>query len=401
MSTARHLLVPSVAAARHRQHDYRAGRRSERQDAGERASRASARPATRSTAVRPNSRRRCRRTLRSTDQATLSASTRAPSSAPSPRPWITNFESQLPRRSRVLRRGFPLALHAGSARRLAPQAARLAHPYRAAEDRVRARHQPRRPRRAVHRPSPTARRCRPPDELWAWAHVHFNQSLAGASDGEHVSPDMGAVLAAGAGDHWPEPRPRLLAPRLPAPARRQHRLSRLRRADLRDRAASRHRPGPDARRRTPQIRPGDGLCRAARADLTPVYYRWYFRTGSEGDFEYLVTLLKPQPVDARVGTRDIDVLDPGLEHSRHCRSGLGGVLRLGGALQVPDAGSRSERPALRSAKATRTGTNPTPTLPDGARRVHQPARRLCGTDCGVRRYATSGFRPASPTIPIR
>ena len=33
----------------------------------------------------------------------------------------------------------------------------------------------------------------PADELWAWAHVHFNQSLA-ASPTELVSPDMGAVL---------------------------------------------------------------------------------------------------------------------------------------------------------------------------------------------------------------
>jgi hypothetical protein len=33
----------------------------------------------------------------------------------------------------------------------------------------------------------------PADELWAWAHVHFNQSVAGAPS-ELVSPDMGAVL---------------------------------------------------------------------------------------------------------------------------------------------------------------------------------------------------------------
>src|SRR5712691_4661350 len=33
----------------------------------------------------------------------------------------------------------------------------------------------------------------PANELWAWAHVHFNQSLSGGS-GEVVSPDMNAVL---------------------------------------------------------------------------------------------------------------------------------------------------------------------------------------------------------------
>jgi len=33
----------------------------------------------------------------------------------------------------------------------------------------------------------------PADQLWAWAHVHFNSSLSGGP-GEVVSPDMGAVL---------------------------------------------------------------------------------------------------------------------------------------------------------------------------------------------------------------
>ena len=39
--------------------------------------------------------------------------------------------------------------------------------------------------------------------------------------------------------------------------------------------------------------------------------RWHFRTGDRGDFRYLVSLLKPQPVDPTVGTRDFDVTDPG------------------------------------------------------------------------------------------
>jgi hypothetical protein len=33
----------------------------------------------------------------------------------------------------------------------------------------------------------------PADQLWAWAHVHFNQSLSGGAS-ELVSPDMSAVL---------------------------------------------------------------------------------------------------------------------------------------------------------------------------------------------------------------
>ena len=67
-------------------------------------------------------------------------------------------------------------------------------------------------------PSPT-RACFPPaDELWAWAHVHFNQSLAGDAS-ELVSPDMSAVLPRAAVDRGGQPRHGLLAPAVPAPAR--------------------------------------------------------------------------------------------------------------------------------------------------------------------------------------
>jgi len=42
----------------------------------------------------------------------------------------------------------------------------------------------------------------------------------------------------------------------------------------------------------------------------PVYYEWFFRTGTGGDFEYLVDLLEPRPVDDRVGIRDMDMQSP-------------------------------------------------------------------------------------------
>jgi hypothetical protein len=69
----------------------------------------------------------------------------------------------------------------------------------------------------------------------------------------------------------------------------------------------------------------------------PYYHRWSFTTGSTGDFEYLVRLLRPRVPDPRVGRRDVDVHRPpgpglpGIEEP----AALGGVLRLGGALQVP------------------------------------------------------------------
>ena len=58
-------------------------------------------------------------------------------------------------------------------------------------------------------------------------------------------------------------------------------------------------------------------------------------TAAKGDFEYLVRLLKPRPVDARVGRRDIDVSAPGCNLAGIDKPGLHGVLRLGGALQAP------------------------------------------------------------------
>ena len=69
----------------------------------------------------------------------------------------------------------------------------------------------------------------------------------------------------------------------------------------------------------------------------PYYHRWFFRTGILGDFEYLVRLLKAKPADQRVGRRDMDLQEPGWNLSGLDPDGtLGGILRLGGALRVPE-----------------------------------------------------------------
>ncbi|CAL1519323.1 hypothetical protein [Chitinophaga sp. MM2321] len=67
----------------------------------------------------------------------------------------------------------------------------------------------------------------------------------------------------------------------------------------------------------------------------PYYHRWYFRTGTVGDFEYLVRLLQPRPVDKKVGRKDMDVQYPGSNLHGIDLPELGGILKLGGALQVP------------------------------------------------------------------
>ena len=175
---------------------------------------------------------------------------------------------ELPRRGRLLRRGFPLALHAGSRRRLAPQAAALDHARRADGEGVRRGHEHRGPAAAVHHAPrherPAARR-----RALGLGARSLQPDRSPRTDQELVSPDMDAVLGRAADDPRAEPRRRLRAPPLPAAARRQHGVPRLRHPDLRDRAARRHRPGP--RRRAVRDRVGLGsLCRAPAGRRAPV-----------------------------------------------------------------------------------------------------------------------------------
>ncbi len=173
----------------------------------------------------------------------------------------------------------------------------------------------------------------PAADLWAWAHVHINESVA-ASATELVSPDMGAVL----------PRVRTIIAQNPDQA--YGRLVCPRRLNDNTGYHAFVIPTFETGRLAglgldPALAPfasasawGGG---GPEATSMPIYYRWYFRTGSKGDFEYLVSLLKPQPIDTRVGTRDIDVRQPGANIPGITDAKLGGVLRLGGALEVPDA----------------------------------------------------------------
>jgi hypothetical protein len=182
--------------------------------------------------------------------------------------------------------------------------------------------------------------------LWAWAHVHFNQGLAPNPSNELVSTDMSVVL--------PQVQSildrnadlaysRLLCPRFldtdteydafVIPAFESGRL-----------AALGHDPtkAPSALASAWASYPNQPEPLAF-----PYYYRWKFTTGDRGDFRYLVELLKPQPVDSTVGSRDVDVRDPGSNLPGIDKDELKGVLRLGGALQVPQADLSSDDEAAR------------------------------------------------------
>ncbi len=183
------------------------------------------------------------------------------------------------------------------------------------------------------------------EELWAWAHVHVNQPLGEPE--EIVSDDVGEVLArlqAILAQNSDAAYSRLLCPRQLEANTAYHAflVPTFETGRLAGNGES-----PEA---APYATASAWDSAQPQATELPFYYRWYFRTGSYGDFEYLVRQLQPQPVDARVGTRDMDVSEPGSNIPGISDAALGNVLRLGGALQVPEAdldeAARQERKAF-------------------------------------------------------
>lgn len=177
----------------------------------------------------------------------------------------------------------------------------------------------------------------PAEQLWAWAHVHINKDLI-KQDGVFVSTNMDATRARVENllhnnpDHAYS---RLICPRRLEPNVGYHaflipsfesgRLAGLGLDPATDNAAffaSLSSWADYANRPVPTQH--------------PYYHRWYFKTGTVGDFEYLVRLLKPRPADARLGRRDMDTQNPGSNIPGIAEANLKGVLRLGGALKVPD-----------------------------------------------------------------
>ncbi|MEV7037788.1 hypothetical protein [Amycolatopsis sp. NPDC051061] len=170
----------------------------------------------------------------------------------------------------------------------------------------------------------------PADQLGAWAHVHVNGSLADpvATDGTTAAL---AALAEVVRTNADNACSRLICPRhlqpgtayeaFLVPTFESGRLAGL---------------GLD-----PAVAPnalysswGPHYANRPAEGVLPYYHRWAFATGTAGDFEFLVRLLRPQAPDPRIGKRDLDVHgDPGLDLPPI--TDQGGVLPLRGALKVP------------------------------------------------------------------
>ncbi len=169
-------------------------------------------------------------------------------------------------------------------------------------------------------------------QLWAWAHVHVNSDLKSDSEGNPIGTVQSLDRLEQVLDTNPDAGySRLMCSRKLEPATDYHafliptfetgRLAGL---------------GLDIPTSV------DALANAWSGGQTrfPIFHTWYFRTGERGDFEYLVRLLEPRPVDERIGIRDMDVSEPG--------SGLSGinmgpdkprVIGMEGALRAPQTQS--------------------------------------------------------------
>ncbi len=143
----------------------------------------------------------------------------------------------------------------------------------------------------------------PPQETWAWAHVHVSRDARG-TDG---SPAQ--VLNAVRGiieQDTTQAICRLICPRKLKPKRTYNAF--VIPTFQTGRLAGLGQPVPDG---TNGFAPAWG----AGEDTFPVYYQWQFHTGEEGDFESLVRRLEPRQVDPNVGKRPMDVQTPAPEYN--------------------------------------------------------------------------------------
>ncbi len=166
----------------------------------------------------------------------------------------------------------------------------------------------------------------PAAELWAWAHVHVNGGLGV----DPVDTDaLAAALDATVRDDRDQAYSRLLCPRILKPNTGYHAFVMPTFESGRLVGLGKDPAG------APFATESAWTNYAGREDANryPYYHRWFFRTASVGDFEYLVRLLQPRTVKPEVGRRAMDVQAPGANLPGIPE--LSGILRLGGALRAP------------------------------------------------------------------
>ncbi|MEV6911463.1 hypothetical protein [Amycolatopsis sp. NPDC051071] len=171
----------------------------------------------------------------------------------------------------------------------------------------------------------------PPGELGAWAHVHVNGELDGRLAVDDPA-DMGTALGKLTRvlrDAPDSACSRVLCPRHLKPSTTYHAF--LVPAFEAGRLAGLGENVPaDLKATEPSWGAGTGQV------VLPYYHRWSFTTSTVGDFEFLVRLLKPYEAGDPVGRRPMDAHRRVYDLPPLTTPTLpDGVLKLGGALQLP------------------------------------------------------------------
>jgi hypothetical protein len=171
------------------------------------------------------------------------------------------------------------------------------------------------------------------ETLWGWAHVHVSRDIKDGpinddQDPTAISEAVRATLAANADEGCS----RLLSSRRLQPDQAYH-------AFLIPTFESGRLAGLGL---DPEKAPSAQHCawdldnhpdrQSLLPTLYPYYFRWEFKTGAAGDFEYLARQLKPRIVDSRVGVRDVDVQRPGMNIADIATPP---TLKFSGALRAP------------------------------------------------------------------
>ena len=316
-----------------------------------------------------------------------------------PRDWITNFEPNYLPQIEFYDEDFPWrytpAAPSGSGLRLRPWIALVV----LGEDEFEDGKNVARPAAALHRGQGRGRAARRRRAVGLGARPR--QPLAVGQRRRAGLDRHGRGRGAAAGRARREPRPRVLAHRLPAPARadtayhaflvpvfESGRLAGLGHATRTPRRTRRSRPGR---------LPGPG-----RRREPAIYHRWYFRTGARATSSSSCGCSSR----GRSTTASACATSTCATRRRTCPgiadADLGGVLRLGGALRVPRASLTQEQ--RDEVDRYENWAQPVPAaVPGGAGGLRQPRRRLQPRSPRGRRTRPPGSAPTptrSITAPI-
>lgn len=198
----------------------------------------------------------------------------------------------------------------------------------------------------------------PLDETWAWAHVHINRNVIGdtllRTDNADQVRGVEQKLENLLGQNPDNASSRLLCPRKLKENTAYH-------AFVIPTFETGRRAGLGLDPVDPEVDPADVRGQQSSFEtgerLFPIYYRWFFRTATKGDFEFLVDLLEARKVDKHVGIRDMDMQLPeyetdGMSHPLDLM-GLEGALKSTemepSPAKWPPVGTVFENPPPRSA----------------------------------------------------